>query len=140
MIKNYYWAMAVIAAFVAGTIATATPVFAPPPGDDDDGEGGWKLAVEGLQEQIDTLGTVTCTDITGGAGLCDGSDDIASALEHDPTNVFDPGFGIDDDIQDSGREICPTSMVMRGLTVSQNPVNIKEFVFTVHCAELKVIP
>jgi len=76
MIKNYYWAMAVIAAFVAGTIATATPVFAPPPGDDDDGEGGWKLAVAGLQEQIDTLGTESCEDITGSADLCDGVDDV----------------------------------------------------------------
>jgi hypothetical protein len=53
MIKNYYWAMAVMAAFVAGTIATATPVFAPPPGDDDDGEGGWKAAVAEQQALID---------------------------------------------------------------------------------------
>ena len=53
MIKNYYWAMAVIAAFVAGTIATATPVFAPPP--EDDGEGGWKAAVAEQQAQIDEL-------------------------------------------------------------------------------------
>ena len=55
MTKNYYWAMAVMAAFVAGTIATATPVFAPPPGDDDDGEGGWKAAVAEQQQQIDEL-------------------------------------------------------------------------------------
>ena len=48
MIKKYYWAMAVMAAFVAGTIATATPVFAPPP-EDDDGEGGWKAAVGELK-------------------------------------------------------------------------------------------
>jgi len=33
MIKNYYWAMAVIAAFVAGSIATGTLAFA---GDDDE--------------------------------------------------------------------------------------------------------
>ena len=46
MIKKYYWAMAVMAAFVAGTIATATPVFAPPP--EDDGEGGWKAAIDNL--------------------------------------------------------------------------------------------
>ena len=50
---KYYWAMAVIAAFVVGTIATATPVFAPPP--EDDGEGGWKAAVADLKEQIDNL-------------------------------------------------------------------------------------
>ncbi len=37
MIKKYYWAMAVMAAFVAGTIATATPVYAPPNEDDDKG-------------------------------------------------------------------------------------------------------
>ena len=53
MIKNYYWAMAVMAAFVAGTIATATPVFAPPP--EDDGEGGWKAVIEQQQQQIDDL-------------------------------------------------------------------------------------
>jgi len=41
--------MAVIAAFVAGTIATATPVFAPPP-EDDDGEGGWKAALNALPQ------------------------------------------------------------------------------------------
>jgi len=37
MIKKYYWAIAVAAAFVAGTIATATPVYAPPNEDDDNG-------------------------------------------------------------------------------------------------------
>ena len=47
--------MAVMAAFVAGTIATATPVFAPPP--EDDGEGGWKAAVADLQMQVDDLET-----------------------------------------------------------------------------------
>ena len=46
MIKNYYWAMAVMAAFVAGTIATATPVFAPPP--EDEKEGGWKAELDML--------------------------------------------------------------------------------------------
>ena len=55
MIKNYYWALAIATAFVAGTIATATPVFAPPPEDDDDGEGGWKAAVAEQQAQIDEL-------------------------------------------------------------------------------------
>jgi len=62
MIKKYYWAMAVMAAFVAGTIATATPVFAPPPGDDDDGEGGWKAAVADLQMQVDDLETQAGND------------------------------------------------------------------------------
>ena len=55
MSKKYFWAMAVIAAFVAGTIATATPVFAPPP--EDDGEGGWKAAIAEQQAQIDELKT-----------------------------------------------------------------------------------
>jgi hypothetical protein len=50
MSKKYFWAMAVMAAFVAGTIATATPVFAPPP--EDDGEGGWKAAIAEQQVQI----------------------------------------------------------------------------------------
>ena len=117
-------------------IGLFAPVHAAPGG----AQSGWQVAVAGLQGQIDTLGTVTCTDITGGGGLCDGSDDIVSALEIDPSNTVNAGIEIDDDVSDTDNEICPTNMVMRGLTVSQDPANDREWGFTVHCAELKVIP
>jgi len=102
MIKNYYWAMAVMAAFVAGTIATATPVFAPPP--EDDGEGGWKAAIAEQQAQIDELkasvvigyysGEVDVSTVTVGDSQreisCDDGDQLVSisGSEGDLTNTF----------------------------------------------------
>ena len=76
MIKNYYWAMAVMAAFVAGTIATATPVFAPPP--EDDGEGGWKAALDMLPKS-----TYTVTEQSVSHGMGTTADAIAACDEGD---------------------------------------------------------
>ena len=63
MTKQYIWALAIVGAFVAGTILTSTlydntafAIHQPnhnPPGNDNDM--GWKSAVTDLQAQIDTL-------------------------------------------------------------------------------------
>ena len=63
MTKQYIWALAIVGAFVAGTILASTlydntafaihqPNHNPPGGDDDM---GWKEAIDGQQQQIDDL-------------------------------------------------------------------------------------
>ena len=63
MTKQYIWALAIVGAFVVGTILastlydnTAFAIHQPnhnPPGDDDDM--GWKEAIDDLQMQVDDL-------------------------------------------------------------------------------------
>jgi len=113
MIKNYYWAIAVAASFVAGTIATATPVFAPPP--EDDGEGGWKAAIAEQQAQIDELKaneilgfykvrdqqTATAQDAINGAvseATCDPSDVPVSVGFFGPPGVRVDGMSISEEL------------------------------------------
>jgi len=83
--------MAVIAAFVAGTIATATPVFAPPPG--DDGEGGWKAAIA-EQQQIDELkaNEILGFYLTFDGGMGDGGFENRDALCDPGDSVTGGGF------------------------------------------------
>ena len=110
MIKKYYWAMAVMAAFVAGTIATATPVFAPPP--EDDGEGGWKAAIAEQQVQIAELQSsqfnqvitqhlirlsgVSCTSDRDFLVYIAGSIKAGDSLQLDHSNGLFTGVAIDD--------------------------------------------
>jgi len=110
MIKKYYWAIAVAAAFVAGTMTTGGVVYASfdqcsndPPQGVSDGRPFLEIwqAICDLETQVgndndtdptnelqtisdsggvtlsDGGGTVSCADITGDAGLCDGTDDVS---------------------------------------------------------------
>jgi len=92
MTKKYYWAMAVIAAFIVGTIATATPVFAPPP--EDDGEGGWKAALDMLPKsnyQVFQFGnTASQGETTFATAGCDEGDVLLSCgfNSNDSVNVY----------------------------------------------------
>jgi len=88
MTKQYIWALAIVGAFVAGTILasalydnTAFAIHQPnhnPPGDDDDM--GWKEAIDEQQQQIDDLKANEILGFYTKSGPTQGSGDPIFAL------------------------------------------------------------